>query len=140
MNIGIIGSRKRNNREDFLALVKILTNLIIEDEDCIVSGGCKLGGDSFAEEIATKCDIPIIIHKPDSDLIQKYLDDGLPHKAAYAKAAYARNILIARDSDYLIALVSPDRKGGTEDTIKKFLKRLSITEEQAIIIGKLILL
>jgi len=32
------------------------------------------------------------------------------------------NTYIARDSDILIACVSKDRKGGTEDTIKKYLK------------------
>ena len=39
---------------------------------------------------------------------------------SYAKANYERNTLIARDSDVLIAVVAPDRKGGTEDTIKKW--------------------
>ena len=42
---------------------------------------------------------------------------------AYAEINYARNTLIARDADELIAVVAEDRKGGTEDTIKKFLKK-----------------
>ena len=44
---------------------------------------------------------------------------------AYAEINYARNTLIARDADDLIAVVAEDRKGGTEDTIKKFLKKSS---------------
>jgi len=34
-------------------------------------------------------------------------------------AGIARNTLIANNCDILIACVSPDRTGGTEDTIKK---------------------
>ena len=34
-------------------------------------------------------------------------------------AGFYRNTFIARDSDILIALVAEDRKGGTEDTLKK---------------------
>ena len=37
-------------------------------------------------------------------------------------AGFVRNGDIAKDSDVLIACVAPDRTGGTEDTIKKFLK------------------
>ena len=50
----------------------------------------------------------------------------IPIKIYYAQwnklgkcAGYARNTDIARDSDILIAVVNKDRKGGTEDTIKK---------------------
>ncbi len=37
-------------------------------------------------------------------------------------AGFIRNTDIAENSDILIACVSKDRTGGTEDTIKKFLK------------------
>jgi len=41
----------------------------------------------------------------------------------YGKAAgFIRNTYIARDSDVLIACVADDRIGGTEDTIRKYLK------------------
>ena len=43
-------------------------------------------------------------------------------RAAYAQINYARNTLIAQDSDVLIACVAADRKGGTEDTICKWKK------------------
>jgi hypothetical protein len=36
-------------------------------------------------------------------------------------ARFARNAQIAEDCDLLIAVVSKDRKGGTEDTIRKVM-------------------
>lgn len=48
------------------------------------------------------------------------------HKAQWRKfgkgAGFMRNGLIAEDADLLIACVSEDRTGGTEDTIGKFLR------------------
>jgi hypothetical protein len=60
--------------------------------------------------------IPIVIYYPDKSLLPPN-----PDKSDFARINYARNTLIAQDSDILIACVSPDRKGGTEDTIKKYL-------------------
>jgi hypothetical protein len=80
------------------------------DKDCvhIVSGGCKQGADKFAEIIADKWGIPTIIHNPEYE--------------TYGKAAtFVRNDLVAKDSDILIACVSKDRTGGTEDCIKSFI-------------------
>ena len=37
-------------------------------------------------------------------------------------AGFARNPFISDHSDYLIACVTKDRTGGTEDTVKLFLK------------------
>jgi hypothetical protein len=133
MNIGIIGSRKRNTKEDLIKLYNLLTNIEIGEEDQFVSGGCKYGADSFAEIIVKDFSISIIVHYPNT----QDLDPHIPYKAAYAKIAYARNTLIARDSDILIAIVAEDRKGGTEDTIKKFLKKLTLTEKQAIMDNRL---
>jgi hypothetical protein len=112
--IGIIGSRRRNNNDDYKQVYNEFKKWYDQD-DKICSGGCPKGGDRFAEIIAKKLNIPIIIHYP------KKPPQGSP-KWAWAKANYERNTLIARDSDILIACVSPDRKGGTEDTIKKFKK------------------
>jgi len=56
-----------------------------------------------------------------------FLRDNIPTKIypadwkKYGKASgFIRNDDIAKDSDVLIACVADDRKGGTEDTIKKF--------------------
>lgn len=111
MNIGIIGTRRRNATPDFL-LVKNKFKEINEvyGGDWIVSGGCPKGADSFAEEIARDLGIPILIFHAN----WKFYGKG---------AGFVRNTDIADNSDILIACVADDRKGGTEDTIKKFLKR-----------------
>lgn len=106
--IGIVGSRRRCSEEDRSALFNQFTRLYKEG-DRIISGGCSQGGDFFAEEIAKRRGIPIIIHH-----------------AAWSKlgrgAGIIRNTKIAEECDILIALVASDRTGGTEDTIKKALK------------------
>ncbi len=66
--------------------------------------------------IADDFKIKTIIHYPDKSKLE------VKTNWAYSKICYERNTLIAQDSDILIACVSPDRKGGTEDTINKYLK------------------
>jgi hypothetical protein len=121
IKVGIIGSRKRNTPSDKKAIRKSLKakiNFWGKKNITIVSGGCPEGGDRFAEELAEEFKLPIIIHWPDKKLLPEK-----PKKWDYANMFYARNTLIARDSDLIIACVTPERKGGTEDTIKKFRKK-----------------
>lgn len=80
---------------------------IYKEGDSIVSGGCPQGADSFAEWIAKKHQVPIMIHYARWKVLGK-------------AAGFARNGDIARDADVLIACVASDRTGGTEDTIKKY--------------------
>jgi len=108
MIIGIIGSRRRHTIED-LNLTREVFKKIYTLGDTIVSGGCPKGGDYFAEVIAREMKIPIKIHKADWSLGKH--------------AGFLRNTDIANDSDILIAVVASDRLGGTEDTIKKYLKQ-----------------
>ena len=106
--IGIVGSRRRDSQEDYELLLKAFLE-IYEEGDKIVSGGCPKGGDFFAEVIANKAKIPIIIHKAEWN--------------KYGRGAgMKRNTYIAEDSDIIIAIVAPDRTGGTEDTIRKAIK------------------
>jgi len=106
--IGVVGTRERNERRDYKE-VRDEFFILYKEGDWIVSGGCFKGGDHFAEEIAKKNGIPILIFYPNWD--------------KYGKAAgFVRNSFIAEYSDVLIACVSCDRTGGTEDTIKKFEK------------------
>jgi hypothetical protein len=109
--IGIIGSRSRDTEEDFKECEKVFLS-IYEDGDEIVSGGCPVGGDAFAERLAKKYQVPIKIYYAQWKKLGK-------------RAGFARNGDIARDADSLIAVVNEDRQGGTEDTIKKFLKKTS---------------
>lgn len=138
MYIGVVGSRRRNKDEDRQIVYRAIHRRCSQSElYCIglCSGGCHRGADRFAEEFADIHKMPIIIHYPDKSKLRK----DVPVRAAHAIINYARNELIARDSDILIACVAPDREGGTENTIKHFLKKLGLTEPQAIQQGKLIL-
>jgi len=108
--IGIVGSRSRDGDED-LELCKDVFVRIYKEGDKIVSGGCPKGGDRFAEIIAkdfnlTKENGKLIIYPAEWDKHGK-------------SAGFKRNIYIAQDADVLIAVIAKDRKGGTEDTIRK---------------------
>jgi hypothetical protein len=104
--IGIVGSRRRNTVDD-LQHVKSAFAVIYKYGDALVSGGCPKGADRFAELVAKEYKIPITIHHAEWKMLGK-------------RAGIARNGLIARDADVLIACVATDRTGGTEDTIRKF--------------------
>ena len=104
--IGIIGSRRRNEPADFEAVRKVVME-IYHKGDRFVSGGCRQGGDKFCEYLARDLGAPIMIYHADWNGLGK-------------SAGFARNTSIAQDAGILVACVSPDRTGGTEDTIKKF--------------------
>ena len=108
-NIGIVGSRSRDTKEDYKKCLKAFMK-IYEEGDIIISGGCPKGGDRFAEKIANSNDIEMTIFPALWDVYGK-------------GAGFIRNSLIAKCSDELIAVVADNRKGGTEDTIKKFEKK-----------------
>jgi len=115
VKIGIVGTRTRDTNKDLVtvkvALIELVTPIDENQDIHIISGGCTKGGDRFAEHIAKWYHIPITIYPAQW------------HK--YGKKAGAiRNKQIAEESDYLIACVSEDRKGGgTEITINEFIKR-----------------
>jgi predicted Rossmann fold nucleotide-binding protein DprA/Smf involved in DNA uptake len=103
--IGIIGSRRRNTKEDLEACRTVFKS-VYEKGDRLVSGGCGRGGDFFCEIFAKEYDIPIRIHKAEWDKYGK-------------SAGFKRNTYIAEDADILICVCHADRRGGTEDTVKK---------------------
>ena len=111
MKLGIVGSRRRNSLED----KELIRQRIIElKPDSLVSGGCSKGADRFAEELAIELDLSIEIFRPNLK------GNPTPTRYDMIKAYYARNQQVAIASDRLIALVAPDRKGGTEHTIGVF--------------------
>lgn len=116
--IGIIGTRKRNTSEAYKK-VKEKFFEIYDVGDWICSGGCKKGADRFADMISEEEGIPILRFPPD-------------YKRFKRGAPFVRNTNIAEHSDVIIACVmKPEdgidevlerKKGGTEDTLKKYMK------------------
>lgn len=116
--IGIIGTRRRDTPMVRKLIEKKLWEMY-HPGDYIVSGGCPKGGDKFAEQIAKGEGIPILIIYPN---YKKY-NRGAP---------MIRNGDIAKNSDIIIAcIIQPEesiievldrKKGGTEDTLRKFVK------------------
>ncbi len=107
--IGIVGSRRKNEIWHYRSVEKEFLKHY-EPGDRICSGLCRQGADDFAVSLAKIYTITEPLWFP-------------AEWSKYGKAAgFKRNTDIAYNSDILIAMVADDRKGGTEDTIKKFIK------------------
>ncbi len=106
--IGIVGTRSRDRFSHYL-LVKEAFLKVYQVGDYICSGLCLKGGDRFAVLLAKKYNTPTLWFPADWER----------HGRA---AGFIRNTDIACESDVLIACVASDRTGGTEDTIKKWMK------------------
>jgi hypothetical protein len=125
--IGIIGTRKRNIRTDYI-IVRDQFFEIYEEGDWIVSGHCPTGGDAFAEKIAYDYGIPILLFPPKKHTRVEF---------------FARNTLVAKNSDIIIAcVINPYEpldqilkrtSGGSEDTLKEFKKECFINEVRPIL-------
>jgi hypothetical protein len=55
-----------------------------------------------------------VVHEPDLE--------GVHARWEAADRHYARNQKIVDDSDRIIAFVAPDRRGGTEDTVRRAVR------------------
>ena len=107
MNIGIVGTRTRNNTKDFQILKQKFLEVYMPG-DTIISGLCPKGADRFA----------VLLQR---ELSCKYQWFPADWNTFGWKAGLIRNTSIALKSDILIAMVSKNRNGGTEDTIRKFV-------------------
>ena len=112
MKVAIVGSRRRHCQDEVYALVDSL-----KDTDVVVSGGA-VGPDSWAVERAKERGLFVkVFHAR----INRY------SRFEVIKSFYERNKKIAEYADVVYAFVSPDRIGGTENTIKwakKFGKKV----------------
>jgi len=105
MRIGIVGSRRRTDREAVFAFVRQLPR-----DSVIITGGAR-GPDRWAEEAAQFQGLAVIIHRPDLT--------GIKTRWQATERYYARNQRIVDDADRIVAFVAPDRRGGTEDSIRR---------------------
>ena len=106
--IGIIGTRRRDAEVDF-DIVRGAFLAFYKEGDTICSGLCPKGGDRFAVLLSEEFKTPVLWFPANWEKFGR-------------GAGFIRNTDIANSSDILIACVAPDRTGGTEDTIRKFIK------------------
>jgi YspA, cpYpsA-related SLOG family len=106
-HIAIVGARRRTDRETIERLVAGLPA-----DTVIVSGGA-IGPDTWAEEAARKRGLATKIFRPDLH------DVDTLSQGQITRRYHARNQQIVDAADEVFALVAPDRKGGTEDTIRR---------------------
>jgi len=146
IKIGIVGSRRRNSNEDHNKLIYAFDRIVGEFfrtyfgqlEVTIVTGDCNEGGDKFARELANeyKC---VLDEKKIKDPETGEEMDFKNHRwfdiFTMRDIFYSRNEEIAEEPlDYLIAIVAPDRKGGTENTIRHFRRLHKDWKEKLIIL------
>jgi predicted Rossmann fold nucleotide-binding protein DprA/Smf involved in DNA uptake len=108
MRVGVVGSRRRTDRETIEAAMAALAPGTI-----VITGGAR-GPDGWAEQAARTRGLDVILHEPDLD--------GALTRWQTADRYYARNQRIVDDSDMVIAFMAPDRTGGKEDTIRRAVR------------------
>lgn len=119
LNIGIVGSRSRDSETEYRNFCTFMNKLL--QKNCysqnilfrFVSGGCTRGGDQFAERYAAHFNIEILIFYPDKSNMRNN------SSGEYGRVCYERNVLIAENSDELVALVGGK---GTAHTVRTFEK------------------
>ena len=105
MRVAIVGSRRRTDREAVEAYVATLPA-----DAAVVTGGAR-GPDRWAEAAARARGLAVAIHRP--------MLDGVRSRGEAARRLYERNQRVVDDCDRVVAFVAPDRRGGTEDTIRR---------------------
>jgi predicted Rossmann-fold nucleotide-binding protein len=120
IKIGIVGSRKWNDREKVEKWVDACIDKYGKDL-CIVSGGA-IGADTLGKLVALDKGLKYIEYNPAHTPWNEY--SGKP-KEFYGKAYkvghfFERNTFIAEDSDFLLAFIPPNHQSnGTMDTVGK---------------------
>jgi hypothetical protein len=107
VRVAIVGSRRRTDRAAVDACVSSLPIGTI-----MISGGCR-GPDSWAAAAAATRGLEVVVHFADLA--------GVGSRGEATRRYYHRNQVVVDDCDRVIAFPAPDRKGGTEDTIRRAL-------------------
>ena len=131
MRIGIVGSRRYNNRnkiKDFIFKLKETygTDVII------VSGGCKDGADKYAKKYALELNLQYEEYPPFHEQYNLYcpLSESRYGRPYHVSNYFIRNKIIAHQSDFVIAFIPEGiTSNGSMSTInyaKKFSKKTLI--------------
>jgi len=103
--VAIVGSRRRTDRETVDRLVAELP-----EGSVIISGGAP-GPDRWAEEAARKYGREMRVIHPDLEEVRS--------QGQRTRRYHVRNQRIVDLADEMFALVAPNRRGGTEDAIRR---------------------
>lgn len=80
-------------------------------QDTVIVWGGAVGPDTWAEQAARRRGLATKIFRPHLD--------GAQSQGQITRRYHARNQQIVDAADQIFALVAPDRKSGTEDTIRR---------------------
>ena len=120
MRIAIIGSREYNNTRKIKTLLADLQRKF-KEELIIISGGCKEGADKHVKKFSIEFGITYIEYNPAHTPKNLYsaMSDHYYDKPYHVSQFHHRNNLIAKNCDYMIALVPEGAKAsGTASAIK----------------------
>ena len=124
MKIAIIGSREYENIRKIKNLLTDLKRKFGE-ELIIVSGGAKQGADKHVKKYALEFGLNYKEFNPAHTPQNLYsaMSEGYYGRPYHVSQFHHRNMLIARDCDYMIALVPQGSKAdGSESAIKQAIK------------------
>ena len=115
MKLGIVGSRRSNEKQKLLLLIILdVCYLFCQDiiDITLVSGGCYKGADKWVEEYAKTTKRKITIYKP---------------KGTRPLDFHERNTEIVKNIDCLVATLPPNpnpkRFAGTEQTVREAIQK-----------------
>jgi len=124
-NVAIIGSREWQNKRKIKDLIFELRQKFGNDVT-VISGGCKEGADKFAKKFAIELGVQYKEYNPAHTIRNLYsaMPASYYDKPYHVTQFHHRNDLIAKNSDYCIALIPKDaeKSNGTKYTIKRFKK------------------
>ncbi len=104
-HVAIVGSRSRTDRQTVDRLVAGFPA-----DTVLVSGGAP-GPDTWAEEAAKQYGLKIHVFRPDLA--------GVRSQGQATRRYHRRNQLIVDMADEMVALVAPNRRGGTENAVRR---------------------
>jgi predicted Rossmann fold nucleotide-binding protein DprA/Smf involved in DNA uptake len=133
MRVGLVGSRRWTNRKKIKDFIFKLEQEHGTDT-IIVSGGCKDGADAMAKKYALELGLQYEEYPPFHEVHNLYckLPESCYGKQYHVKNYFARNKLIAKNSDFVVGFIPEGHtSNGTMSTIKyaeKFGKKTIIID------------
>lgn len=133
MKIAIIGSREYENIRKIKILLTDLKRKFT-DELMIISGGAKDGADKYVKKYALEFGLNYKEFNPAHTPQNLYsaMSEGYYGRPYHVSQFHHRNMLIARDCDYMIALVP---KGNNANTLTTAIKQATKLDKKVVIIS-----